>query len=381
MKNIDDIFRRYLNGTCTEEELSVLLRYFELDEHSDNLHALVMRELDKGEADSVLFLDLDSMIVRNRDEVMQRISLTDRKKRSRRWLLIAVSAAAGLLLFSVLFVQVRLKYQRTEGMNIGWLQEDVEPGTNRATLLLESGSSIELNEEKSGIVVGADGILYSDGTKITDNDEIQYALLSTPRSGQYQTVLPDGSKVWLNAESSLRYPTAFEGGERRVELTGEAYFEVTHNPKQPFVVATATQHLKVLGTSFNLNAYKNEPFTITTLVSGSVELGSAGVAVTIFPDQQARLGTNGFQKREVDVSPFVAWKEGEFRFKATPLHEALRQIERWYDLEIDYAVIPDDIQINALIKRDKKLSSVLYALGEISDVKFKMEGRRLVLMD
>src|SRR5690606_9468372 len=381
MTYIDDIFKRYLNNSCTEEELSILLRYFELDEYSDDLESLVEQELLHIEQEQTLSKPLLEMVEQNRSALMEKIQTRSKKDKIKK-LLIGVSIAASVLLISTwtFYYFGRQPIEQVELAD----QHNIEigPGGNRATLTLENGQSIVLNENKTGIAIGENGFAYTDGSKITQNTTTQYATLSTPRKGQYQIVLPDGTNVWLNAESSIRYPTAFTGNERVVELKGEAYFEVTHKPQQPFIVKTDSQHLKVLGTTFNVHDYPDELHTVTTLISGSVELNSmkSHALQILKPEQQAVLGQKGYEISTVDVAPYVAWKDGEFRFKATPLPEAIRQIERWYDLDVDYTHIPDDIKVHASIQRDKNLSSVLYALEEISNVKFKIKGRRLQLM-
>src|SRR5690606_16810923 len=157
-----------------------------------------------------------------------------------RWLSIA-AVAVVLIIGSYQFFD----NGKEQPMQVAETIEDVDPGTNRATLTLENSSSIALSEDKTGITIGKDGILYEDGTKIAENVQVQHAVLATPRKGQYQAILPDGSKVLLNAESSLRYPTAFTGNQHKVEFKGEAYFEVAHNAEQPFIVETASQQVKV----------------------------------------------------------------------------------------------------------------------------------------
>jgi len=341
----------------------------------------VEQELLHIEQDQTLSKPLLEMVEQNRSLLMERIQTRSKKDKIKK-LLIGVSIAASILLVSTWtfyyfdrqpFSEVELAEQNNT---------EIEPGGNRATLTLENGQSIVLNENKTGIAISENGFAYIDGSKITQNTATQYATLSTPRKGQYQIVLPDGTNVWLNAESSIRYPTAFSDNERIVELKGEAYFEVTHKPKQPFIVKTESQYLKVLGTTFNVHDYPDELHTVTTLISGSVELNSVknNTSQMLKPEQQAVLRQKGFEVSTIDVAPYVAWKDGEFRFKATPLPEAIRQIERWYDLDVDYTHIPNDIKVHASIQRDKNLSSVLYALEEISNVKFTIKGRRLQLM-
>lgn len=384
-QHITQLYGKFLDNSINKEEYNELLQYFGADINREQLRQRIIQALEDNQEENIIDLHkdrIDQTIHHAREKIHHIIGARPEKSRSI-FKLIPYIAAAILLVVGVFSYRYLTQLWEPQ-VQVGSIEmEDVDPGTNRATLTLDDGNTIALNEEQTGIHVGSDGISYMDGTKITENTRVQYAVLSTPRKGQYRTILPDGSRVWLNAESWLRYPTAFTENERRVELEGEGYFEVAHNIKQPFIVETASQQLKVLGTSFNLNAYDNEPFTVTTLVSGSIEVGSKrnNVVQTIRPAQQAALGTGGFEIKTIDVSPFVAWKEGEFRFKDTPLHEALRQVERWYDIEIDYTQIPKDIEIYAYIRRDKKLSSVLFALEKITDLKFTVKERRLMLME
>ncbi|MCL1666550.1 DUF4974 domain-containing protein [Elizabethkingia ursingii] len=213
----------------------------------------------------------------------------------------------------------------------------------------------------------------------TSPNKVQFATLSTPRRGQYKVTLSDGTKVWLNAESSLKYPAKFAGSERYVELQGEGYFEVANNIAKPFIVASNGQQVKVLGTKFNINSYANEPTIRTTLLSGQVELLSSRNKATVVlnPGQQAKLVRDGFEVRSVETDAFIAWTANEFRFKGASLQDVFRQVERWYDVEVDYSNIPA-IKVNGTISREKKLSSVLYALEKITDLQFNLsKGRRI----
>lgn len=375
---IKELFNKYVQGTLTAEELDEFLRYFWDDENEDIFKALMQSNFDSTAPEGLPQERVDRIAHNVDDVVLNHVHPEKRRFPLYRWLSIS-AAAIAVLIGSFLF----FNKDKEKPIQVSGTVEDVDPGTNRATLTLEKGGTIALSEDKTGITIDKDGILYEDGTKIAENDQVQYAVLSTPRKGQYQAILPDGTKVWLNAESSLRYPTEFTGNQRKVELKGEAYFEVAHNAEQPFIVETALQQVKVLGTEFNINSYDNEPSTVTTLITGGIELSRKKdkAIKKLKPEQQAYLGADNFIVSPVDIRPFVAWKEGEFRFKDTPLHEALRQIERWYDLEIDYTKIPADIEIYAYIRRDKKLSSVLFALEKITDLKFTVKERRLMLME
>lgn len=255
---------------------------------------------------------------------------------------------------------------------------DIEPGGNRATLLLDDGSSIVLSEDKSGIINGEE-LTYDDGTPLAIASTTK-ATLSTPHGGQYQVTLPDGSKVWLNAASSLRYPIDFSGKTRVVELEGEAYFEVSPDQDRPFTVSTKGQEIEVLGTAFNINAYSNEPSMVTTLVNGSVMVTSiqSGETAVLKPHQQAILSETSLKVQHVDPTPYTAWQKGYFVFEEADLKTIMRQLERWYGVEVDYNTIPDR-KLYARIDRNKNLSSVLYMFESTSGMKFHLKERRLTI--
>ncbi|MFS4474604.1 FecR family protein [Chryseobacterium sp. T20] len=254
---------------------------------------------------------------------------------------------------------------------------DIDPGKDQATLTFDDGRVIDLDGKT--VKIDADGTTYVDG-KTVSQASVQYATLTTPRKGQYKTVLADGTQVWLNAESKLKYPTKFTGKERSVELQGEGYFEVTHKPDKPFIVISGDQKLKVLGTKFNINSYDNEPAIITTLVSGSVVLTSKqdDKPVLLQPGQQGKLTAQSsvFTINNVDTEAFTAWTVSDFQFDGTSLKEVFRQLERWYDIDVDFSTIPDT-KVVGTINREKKLSSVLHTLEKITDLQFKVTGRRV----
>lgn len=268
------------------------------------------------------------------------------------------------------------------------MMQDALPGGNMATITLPNGQTIALNENKEGITLSDGTLRYNDGESVADiltnlHKEIPEQLtLSTPNGGQYRVTLPDGSRVWLNAASSLRYPSKFTGNDRVVELSGEGYFEVAHNTNQPFIVKTYGQSVKVLGTEFNINAYGNEPAITTTLVNGSISVmhQQSGRTEVLRPGQQASLSDQSFIISHVDMAPFIAWKNGDFVFDATRLDQVLRQLERWYDVEVDYRHIPDR-KLHGIISRNRNLSEVLYMIEKTSGLKFQLKERRLSLSE
>ncbi|SMD02011.1 FecR family protein [Pedobacter africanus] len=270
-------------------------------------------------------------------------------------------------------------------------QSDVAPGGNKAILTLANGKKISLNDAENGALAQQAGISISktaDGQlvyepKALDKElspkEISYNTVETPRGGQYQISLPDGTKVRLNAASSLSYPATFAGQDQRmVQLTGEAYFEVAKDKQHPFTVKSKGQEITVLGTHFNVNAYADEPAVKTALLEGSVKISAGTVAVVIRPGQQASLKNGNINIEEVNTSVMADWKAGKFRFKNEPLASILRRVSRWYDVEIVYSPgFKDMPTFTGSVSRFDNVSAVLKMLEETSDVKFSIEGKTI----
>ena len=272
----------------------------------------------------------------------------------------------------------------------------IQPGGNNAILTLANGTKIDLKEDtRSQTLAAGEAVITNDtnngvvvihqvlSSKTAKENNLNKSeqkdlTITTPRGGQYKLVLPDGSSVLLNASSSLQFPSRFAANQRRVTLKGEAYFEVTKNAKQPFVVATKGQELTVLGTKFNISAYPDETIK-TTLSQGSVQLlNSISLQKTrLKPEQQAVLTGTGFDLKEVNSANEMAWKRGLFIFRQTPLREALQQIERWYNVEVDYSNIPN-VPLDAGLTRSLTLNRLIEILDENADLKFKLQGRRLI---
>jgi transmembrane sensor len=221
-------------------------------------------------------------------------------------------------------------------------------------------------------------------------EHVAYNAISTPKGRQFQLVLPDGTKVWLNAASSLKYPTRFNGKERRVEITGEAYFEVAKNINMPFIATIPPQpgglggaSVKVLGTHFNINAYANEPSLKTTLLEGSVQVTAGKNGMNLKPGQQAAISNETNHTIQlingVDVEKVMAWKNGVFNFNEATLQEVMHQLERWYDIEVQYEPGVPQLEFVGKMGRDLSLNNVLRGL-ELSKVHFRLEGRKLTVM-
>jgi ferric-dicitrate binding protein FerR (iron transport regulator) len=243
---------------------------------------------------------------------------------------------------------------------------------------------------KNGLITTQNGtkVMLRNGQLVYDADQLSanrtvYNIMSTPKGRQFQLVLPDGSQVWLNAASSIRYPTSFTGKDRRVEITGEAYFEVAHNPSVPFKVEVNKQsEVTVLGTHFNINSYENEESVSTTLLEGSVQVKNQAGMIVLKPGQQAKV--TGLDKinvlSNVNLDKVMAWKNGVFNFEDATLQEVMRQLERWYDIDVVYEKNIPKLEFFGKMGKDLSLAAVLSGL-EKSNVHFRMEeGRRLVVL-
>ncbi|WP_316748155.1 FecR family protein [Pedobacter gandavensis] len=270
----------------------------------------------------------------------------------------------------------------------------IVPGSNTATLTLADGRKINLTDATNGAIVeqagiqitkSADGQLQYKvhGTEVAENQSTTYNTIATPGGGQYQVILPDGTKVWLNALSSLRFPMSFISlSERKVELTGEAYFEVEKDKAHPFKVITEGQEVQVLGTHFNINSYKDEGAIKTTLLEGSVKVLSTYTAkgmkpaeVIIKPGEQAILNKQGIAVIKKDVEQVLDWKEGDFIFQHESLKEIMNKIGRWYNVKVIY---DDDVNtaltFSAQISRSKAITEILKNLESTGEVKFEIMG-------
>jgi ferric-dicitrate binding protein FerR (iron transport regulator) len=268
---------------------------------------------------------------------------------------------------------------------------DIEPGKEGAILTLDDGTTVLLDSMSNGLVATQNGtkVLLNDGqlTYSVDNSsqgKLAYHTMTTPKGRQFQLQLPDGSKVWLNAASSIRYPVVFTGKGREVEVTGEVYFEISQNPNMPFrVTANGKTEIEVIGTHFNINAYTNEGNIRTTLLEGSVRISDHSEKIVLKPGQQAQSGQASDPIKiidDVDVEKVMAWKNGVLNFQDATLEEVMRQLERWYDIDVIYEKGIPKLEFFGKMGRDLTLNEVLRGL-QISEVRCRIEeGRRLVIM-
>ena len=268
---------------------------------------------------------------------------------------------------------------------------DLAPGSNLAYIRLPNGKTITLSSAKTGVAIAAGKLAYTDGTRIVAEAAQPYddVVVSTPRGGQYQVKLPDGTIAFLNAASSLTFPTSFTGKERRVVLTGEAYFSVVHNEKIPFRVQTKGQVVEDIGTAFNISAYTEENTIKTTLIEGSAKVsipypggvGGGTREVILTPGKQSTLLGQILQVTQVDSFEAIAWKDGYFYFNHENLESIMNKIARWYDVSVQYNDPELKQQIfSGSVSRFKTASQVLDKLELTEAVTFKIEGRRIIVM-
>ncbi|CAM4160563.1 FecR family protein [Pedobacter westerhofensis] len=268
----------------------------------------------------------------------------------------------------------------------------IQPGGNKALLTLANGSRIILTDAKKGILTtqsgaqvtkSGDGILvYQPHTTAEGKSAIvpvEMNMISTPRGGQYQLVLADGTKVWLNAASVLKYPAQFTGNERRVELKGEAYFEVHKNPAAPFIVHTSGQEVRVLGTHFNIKAYSDETLVKTSLLQGRVDISSGGKTTSLLPGFEAISTQGSTRVMEADVQQSIAWKKGLFQFNNATIEEVMHQISRWYDADIVITKKPLPLrQFTGTISRQEPINEIL-AMLSYTGVKFSVRDKQILV--
>ncbi|QKJ29011.1 DUF4974 domain-containing protein [Mucilaginibacter mali] len=376
-KEARDLIHKFKNKQATpeeEEKLRYWLHYLNEDKPTD----LTGEELDRAE-----------------DDIWDKLQFAEAHRRSiiRPWM---AAAAAVLVMFSVAGYFYMGRNDNVPAKSQIATVKAIVPGGNNAVLTLAGGKKIILNNAAEGDLVKQSGITIrktsagqivydvSGGDNTDTEAPITYNTIETPIGGQYQVKLADGSMVWLNAATKLRFPTRFVGTERRVELSGEGYFEVAHNKDMPFKVQSSRQEVTVLGTHFDISTYDDEPEVRTVLLQGSVRvslLNKDTKPALLKPGQQAMLAANGINVSTADTTVAVAWKNGNFRFDDEKLESVMRKVARWYNV----TVVFDNEKLktetfNGVIQRFAKVSDLLKMLEAVGKVKFKVEGNRIHVM-
>lgn len=377
-KELFDILAdKYLSGEASEGEKKLLEEY--------------LRRLGEKKVEDFSEVQLTEIT----NEIYKRVSEQIEKEKTpvipfRRKPLVRIAAAAAvvLILLSGYWLIFNQKNEGKIARKEIPANKDFSPGSDVAILTLDNGKQIVLDTAKGTIDKQGDVTVINLNGKISYNrssqkikEEIAYHTISTPRGGQYQLTMADGSQVWLNSLSSIRFPTLFSGSDRRVEITGEAYFEVAHDASKPFHVTVNGMDIQVLGTHFNVNAYTDEPAIKTTLLEGSVKISKGNKLQMLSPGEQAQLNYDGDFNlvKNADVDAAVAWKNGLFNLKGANIKEIMRQISRWYKADIEYEGDVSGIDFYGEVSRRQNVSELLTIMEKTGIVHFKIEGEKIIV--
>lgn len=385
-KQVIELIERYKSGTCSKQEKAILESwYLHYAKNSHNVFSTdrleqVLKEIEahlppnqSSSGQSVFFIRPAFTISR------------------------IISAAIVLIVLTFSF----FLFKNLERESEGFVEQIVEvhPRGNKAILILGDGSKIDLKDAENGLLATegtieimktSEGTLaYQKGLTLIENfrskDIIHKIII--PKGGTYKITLPDGSNVWLNSESSLSYPVAFSGSERKVELSGEAYFEIVSDKFRPFQVKSINQIVEVLGTHFNINTYEDSGFIETTLIEGSVRVtqnysnGKPYKTKLLKPGQQSltNLVKPEIKIEDVDIEKEIAWKNGFFMFKDTGIQDIMREIERWYDVKVQYeGKIPSE-EFTGIISRNVEITKMLEVLEQGGGLKFAISGEKIIV--
>ncbi|MHA4893579.1 FecR family protein [Pedobacter sp. PWIIR3] len=368
----EELIKKYLNNTCTPEERALLESWYNQQAGDAQNPAGAP---DYSEIETDVWAQLKSSTV-----PPKRINWP------------AMTAAAVLIVVcSVFYYTNRISTDSAIHKAAELSAARILPGSNKAELVLEDGSVVPLVDTTSGMLTKQGGVaitklsgggLSYDASHSKPEAVVRFNTLRTPKGGQYQVDLPDGTRAWLNAASSLTYPTAFNGTERKVEVSGEVYFEVAVDKHKPFKVESAGQTIVVLGTHFNVTAYPDEQLTRTSLLEGSVKVIGAKKTVVIVPGQETVLNHSSkeISLRNFDADDVLAWRQGYFQFNNEDIRSIMRKLSRWYDLDVTYTKNFVDQRFSGSVSRFEEASKVLRMLEFTGTVHFNTNGRRVTVM-
>jgi len=393
-----ELFKKYLENKCSPDELRLLLKEFDIEDNEELLRSLIIQELEnEQEISSFTAEELENTLTGTFNAIKAKL---DSEKinvvapvvplMKRNWFRLAAAAVFVLAVIGA-YLLVNQPPVELPVANNQHQANDILPGGNKAVLTLSDRSDINLENVSSGTIIKDGNTKVS---KLNDGQlvynileekptQVLYNTVTTPRGGQYQLLLCDGSKVWLNSASSIRFPVSFIGDTRKVEVSGEAYFEVAKDPSMPFKVDVAGKNeIEVLGTHFNINSYEDDGSIKTTLLEGSVKVTSlkTGESKLITPGQQAQLNTNGeIAISKADHDKVIAWKNGYFNFDGADTRTVMQFVSRWYDVDVVYQGEIPQREFGGEIEKNLKLSQLLKIL-EKNDLQFRLEGKKLVVL-
>lgn len=378
---IHDILAKYEAGTITEEELQTLDDWYASFESNPDITDSLSpeeRAVRKKHLQEKIFDQLGLEISPTAEMPQKRSFLNPRQ---RLW-----QVAASLVLLCAASFYLFKRQSDKQSLNTAAQSSTIQPATDQAILTLGNGQKILLDESKNG-ELSSEGNIHINKLKpgnlvyTADNkvSKVHFNTLSTPRGGRYQLTLADGTQVWLNAQSSITYPSAFRSDSREVTISGEVYFEVAHNAAMPFRVKSENQTIEVLGTHFNVNTYQAKSSTRTTLLSGSVALSNAHQRIVLRPGQQGIVAGRSLSVKQVDPAEVIAWKEGYFDFTDADVGSVIDELGRWYNVDIHYRGAATQETFTGRIPRSWPFEKVLNLLKTFKSIQVEMQGRRLIV--
>ncbi len=385
-------FKKLSNGAATEAERETF--YQSLDTLDEITYQQLLLQYQEIIQNSVFAEATDPHLKQRIEESLNNWEEQDEPKVIYRWNWRRLASVAAVFLFVLIGSSIYFlnRKNNTPASADNTVQnnnkQDVLPGSDKAFLTLADASIIVLDEANNGVIAQqgvtkitklGEKVLYAPGT--ASDGKMLYNTLTTPRGGQYQIALSDGTQVWLNAGSSLRFPASFNEGRRTVEVTGEAYFEVAKDASKPFIVKINEAEVQVLGTHFNVMAYQDEVSIRTTLLEGAVKFVKGNASSLLKPGQQSQLSQDGQIKivSNVDVEQVVAWKNGMFYFDNADIGTVMRQLSRWYDVDVLYQSNNIEHLFVGKMPRSSKLSDVLKALELTSNIQFEIQGKKIIV--
>lgn len=395
-QSLQQALQKYLENKATPEEVRWLLAHFHTDSE-DQLMQLIMRGFIIDEHDSESVNPDQQVLDRVYGRMQHHLGFAANGYRRKPVRKVWYFAAAASVVLALSFGSYLLLYKQQLPQHV-YYKNDIPPGHNQATLTLANGKKIILVKGLSGILaqqgntqIGVNGqsaIAYN--AAVTNSSHaVTYNTLATAAGEQspYPLILSDGTKVWLDAKSSITFPVAFSGKERLVKITGEVYFEVNHDDAHPFKVAVKDQIVEDIGTHFNINAYDDESAIRTTLIEGAVKISvptSSSVfmkdGVKLNPGEQAVVHGLTMNVANANIEKVLAWKNGYFRFNHEKIQSIMRELSRWYNIEVEYSSASSDEEFYATISRNRNISEVLSMLENTKGVHFKIEGRKVTVM-
>jgi len=381
VNEIQILIDKYLSGEASQEERMTVEHWYENVSGPDGEFSEQRLQALKTDMHHAVFSQL------NKEALVVPLKASRRLPRYISW-----AAAVLVIGFGLGFYFYSNESSRSHELAVH-LPNDIAPGGNKATLTLADGSTLVLDSAGNGqlgnqagvaISKNEDGLLSYRADQANTEQTLVYNTISIPRGGKYRVILADGTKIWLNSATTLKYPTEFAGDERKVELSGEAYFEVAKNPAKPFKVMSDGQTVEVLGTHFNINAYADEEHTSSTLLEGSIRISSGSQVAVLKPGQQSITKPGLENNKAIQVSTnintaeVIAWKDDLFQFEDANIKTVMNQIGRWYDVDVVYGnKIPED-HYTGKVSRNVNASQALKIL-EASGINFKIEGKKIIV--